>query len=228
MIGIIGAMEVEIKRLKKIMDTNKEYVKLGRKFYKGTINGVSVVLAISGVGKVNAAVTTSIMCESFKTQYIINIGVAGGIEPLKPLDIIIVDKLCYHDVDLTAIGYEKGKLPDTSKIFYANEEIMQIAEVVANEHNLDYHIGSVASGDLFATDIDCLKGLNEDIIAIEMEGAAIAHVCKMYHIPFVSLRVISDIIGSHDQAIAFNLVEEKAADLASLFVIGLLKEVKIV
>lgn len=226
MVGIIGAMEVEIKSLRALMKSAKEYDKLGRKLFVGKINDIEVVLAVSGVGKVNAAVTTSIICESFNVEYIINLGVAGGVEPLESLDMVIADEICYHDVDLTAIEYEKGKLPDFPKMFKADEDIRAIAEMLAVDNDVKYHIGNIASGDLFATNLNCLKDLNENIIAIEMEGAAIAHTCTMYHIPFVALRVISDVIGSKNQAVSFNLVEDKAAHMASMFVLGLLKEVK--
>ena len=224
MIGIIGAMQVEIEGLCSLIEncTTKEL--FGRKFYSGYIRGKEVVVVESGIGKVNAAVTTSILCDNYNIDIIINTGVAGGIGNIKTFDLVISDKLLYHDFDLTPIGYKKGVIPGTGKMFEANKTIINICENIAKEKGISYHIGNIASGDIFATNPNIIDGLEMNILAVEMEGAAIAHTAKIYDKPFIALRVISDILGSKNQEISFNQVEKKAAEYASLFVFEIMNK----
>ncbi len=218
MIGIIGAMQVEIERLCSLIENCETKELFGRKFYCGIIRKKEVVVVESGIGKVNAAVTTSILCNNFNIDLIINTGVAGGVGDLKPFDLIISDKLMYHDFDLTPIGYKKGVIPSTGKTFDTSIEARSICEAIAKEKNISYKIGNIASGDIFATNPSIVNDLELDIKAVEMEGAAIAHTAKIYNKPFVALRVISDILGTENQGVSFNQVEKKAAEYASLFV----------
>ena len=107
MIGIIGAMEEEVEILKSAIE-NKETIKKAHViFYKGHLEGKEIVLAQSGIGKVNAAITTALMINDFKPDLIINTGSAGAIDPnLNIGDIIISNKVYYHDVNATAFGYK--------------------------------------------------------------------------------------------------------------------------
>ena len=218
MIGIIGAMQVEVEGLCSLIENCVTKELFGRKFYQGFIRGKEVIVVESGIGKVNAAITTSIMCNNFNVDLIINTGVAGGVGDLKTFDLIIGDKLVYHDFDLTPIGYKKGVIPSMGKTFDTSESVRKICENIAKEKNISYKIGNIASGDIFATNPNIIDGLEMDIKAVEMEGAAIAHTAKIFDKAFIALRVISDILGSKNQEVSFNQVEKKAAEYASLFV----------
>ena len=224
MIGIIGAMQVEIDELVPLI-SNLETKKINnRTFYVGKIEKYDVVVVECGVGKVNAAITTTMLLENFKIDFIINTGVAGGVKGVKSLDLVIGDKLVYHDFDITALGYKKGVIPGYGKEFDTDSNIRKVVETIAIENNISYKVGNIASGDLFVTSKDVINGLDMDISAVEMEGCAIAHTAKIFNVPFVSIRVISDIIGEENQGTAFNLVEKKAADYSSLFVLKIIKK----
>lgn len=223
MIGIIGAMKVEVENLCSLIGGLKVENHRGRDFYVGTIFGVEVVVVESGVGKVNAAVTSTILMEKYDVNLIINTGIAGGVTGVDVFDLVIGKTLVYHDFDLSPIGYQKGVIPGIGREFTTDEHIRSVCEVIAKRNGVKYVIGNIASGDVFATNANILDGLGLDIQAVEMEGAAIAHTCKIYNKPFISLRIISDILGSKEQTDNYNLVEKKAAEYAIIFVCEIIK-----
>ena len=223
MIGIIGAMQVEIDELVPLIQNLKTKKINNRTFYVGNIENKEVVVVECGVGKVNASITTTMLLENFKIDYIINTGVAGGIG-VNPLDLVIGDKLVYHDFDISPLGYEKGVIPGLGKIFNTDSNIRDLIETIVKVNNISYKVGNIASGDIFATNKDVINGLGMEISAIEMEGCAIAQTAKIYGIPFISIRVISDIIGENNQSVSFNLVEKKAAYYASFIVLKIIKK----
>ena len=227
MIGVIGAMKVEVDNICKALTSYEIKQIAGRDFYVGNLYNLPIVVVESGIGKVNAAVTTAIMCENFDVDVIINTGVAGGVSGVKPLDLVIGKDLVYHDMDVSALGYKKGEVPHEGITFSTDEKIRNLCVDIAKENNINYKVGNIASGDLFATKKECINGLDMQITAVEMEGAAIAHTCKMFNIPFISLRVISDILESNEQAISFNKVESEAANKAVMFVCEILKKISI-
>ena len=218
MIGIIGAMQVEVEGLCSLIENCTTKDLFGRRFYIGTIRNKDVVVVESGVGKVNAAITTTLLCSNFDIDLIINTGVAGGLGDVKTLDLVISDKLVYHDFDLTPIGYQKGVIPKLGKTFDTDLNVRNICENIAKAKGISYKVGNIASGDIFATNPNIIDGLDMDIKAIEMEGAAIAHSAKVFNKSFIALRVISDILGSKNQGVSFQQVEKKAAEYAILFV----------
>ena len=223
MIGIIGAMRVEIEGLCSLIDKCVVKKYNNKDFYTGYINNVGVVVVECGIGKVNAAITASILCEKFNIDYIINTGLAGGIN-VNTFDMIIGDKLVYHDFDITALSYKKGVIPNLGKEFETDKLLKDISIKIAKEKGIPYHVGNIASGDLFATNINILDGLDMDIKAVEMEGCAIAHTAKIFNKPFIVLRVISDILNSNNQSASYNEVEKKAADYAIIFVFEIIKK----
>ena len=227
MIGIIGAMKVEVDNIVALITDRKIKEIAKRRFFIGKISDIDVVVCECGVGKVNAAVTTSIMCENFDLSFIINTGVAGGIDKVKPLGIVIANDLCYHDFDLSPIGYKKGVIPNLGKIFNTDDKLRDLCIKIAEMNNFEYTIGNIASGDIFATKKNIIDGLDMEIVAVEMEGAAIAHVCNLYSVPFVSLRVISDILEAENQTVSFNEVEKQAAEKALLFVCEIIRKIAI-
>jgi len=209
MIGIIGAMKEEIDSIILEVTDLKEVRERVRTFYTGKINNKEVVIVLAGIGKVNAAITTSLLIENFNVKNIINIGVAGGQNDVKHKDIIVSKEVLYHDVDVTAFQskYVRGQIPGSKPLFYADEVLLLKTQKVLNNLQMDYKIGKIASGDQFVYSKDTISKVNElysDIYAIEMEAGAIAHTATIYNVPFIIYRSISDIIDDQNQHIDFN------------------------
>lgn len=197
-IGIIGAMDEEIKLLKQNMKVNDEVVKATIRFYVGTFQGKEVVVCKSGVGKVNAAITTQILIDHFQVSNVIFTGVAGAVDPTLNIgDIVISTSAIQHDLDASALGFKKGEVPmfAYSSDFPANERLIVLAEKGA-ESLEGVHVvkGRILSGDQFIADQEKVAYLAElfDGKCVEMEGASVAHVCMLNNIPYVVIRSMSD------------------------------------
>ncbi|TCS81301.1 5'-methylthioadenosine/adenosylhomocysteine nucleosidase [Tepidibacillus fermentans] len=196
-IGIIGAMDEEIELFQEGMSHLQQKKKASILFYEGEMNGKSVVLCKSGIGKVNAAVTTQILIDEFKVDRIIFTGVAGALHPdLDIGDIVISTAAQQHDVDVTPLGYEKGIIPDQEKsVFEADQQLISLAKKASEEVNEGkVFTGLILSGDQFIADRDQVRELYEtyDGMCTEMEGASVAQVCHMNLVPFVIIRSMSD------------------------------------
>lgn len=201
-IGIIFAMKEELDALKKYLVLNNEYEIFNLKFYEGTISDVEVVLVQSGIGKVNAARTTQILIDNIKVDYIFNIGVAGGLDSsLSVGDIVIGEKLIQHDFDITAFGHNKGYIPDVGDFIEADTYLINIAnEVLKSDKEVSVKHGIIASGDIFCSESWMSEKINKkfNALACEMEGASIAQVCYLCHVPFLILRSISDVPNNNN------------------------------
>lgn len=204
--GIIGAMDEEIEYIKQHIENKQTYEIANSLFIEGEINGKQVILVKSGIGKVNAAMTTTMLIERFQPTYIINTGSAGGFERgLKVGDVIVGKELVYHDVDVTAFDYKFGQVPKLPPTFKSDEQLVDKAITVLEELNIGYRSGLIATGDSFMSDAERvaqLKKMFPQLLASEMEGTAIAQVCYQYEIPFIVIRSLSDIAGK-DAEITF-------------------------
>lgn len=229
-IAIIGAMDIEIANFKSMMKNKKEYTIAGTNFYKGKILGKNVILLKSGIGKVNAALGAAIAIERFKVDSIIFTGVAGGVNPSFEIgDIVISKNLVEHDYDVTGL---RGKHPIAkgthNGYFNANKELISLAkksaEKIMNKKNI--HVATIATGDQFITDNKKVKWLYESFEAgaVEMEGAAVAHVALIYKIPFVVIRTLSD-KADESANIDFNKFLVSAAEHSINIVSGMLKNI---
>lgn len=198
MIGIIGAMDIEIKMLIDTMQNIKQMKKAGMTFYTGSLEDKDVILVKCGIGKVNAAICTQVLIDDFKVDAIVNTGVAGGLlDHMKVCDVVISTKLIEHDMDVTALGYKAGQIPDMDlSIFKADPDMIDIAEKASKKtlkNNVVYK-GVILSGDQFINSTEKAEFLKKtfDGCAVEMEGAAIAHTAYLNNIPFVIIRGLSD------------------------------------
>lgn len=227
-VGIIGAMEVEVERLKKDMVIQREVKKAGMEFCEGILMGQPAVVVRSGIGKVNAAVCTQILVDEFQADVIINTGIAGSLNAQIDIgDIVISTDVVHHDMDAVHFGYEPGQIPQMNVFsFAADQELIERAEQVCCEVNPEIHVfrGRVVSGDQFVAD----KAVKEKITAqfqgfcTEMEGAAIAQASYLNGVPFVILRAISD--KADDSATEdYPTFERKAAEHCVNLVEGLLR-----
>lgn len=199
-VGVIGAMEEEVNLLRDEIQSPETTVIANIELIKGTIGNHEVVLVKSGIGKVNAAIATTLLLENFKPDVVLNTGSAGGfLENLEIGSVVISDEVCHHDVDVTAFGYAHGQVPnlpatfksDTSLIDHAKEAVEALGE-----HR--YAIGLIASSDSFMSDADHVERVQQlfpNMIAAEMEAAAVAQVCHQFGTPFVVIRALSDIAG---------------------------------
>jgi adenosylhomocysteine nucleosidase len=203
MIGIIGAMNEEITEILSHCKEIEVMEKASRKFYKGKIDHIQVIVALAGIGKVNAALTTTLLIENFNVDYIINLGVAGGVNGSNHKDIVIGREIVYHDVDVTKFGnYVRGQVPGSEAFYIADPALVESAEKAVKNHHLAYHIGRIASGDQFVYQKNIIDGVNrlyDDIYAVEMEAAAIAHIATIYQKPFLIIRSISDVLEDLNQ-----------------------------
>ncbi|HBE07810.1 MAG TPA: 5'-methylthioadenosine/adenosylhomocysteine nucleosidase [Lachnospiraceae bacterium] len=207
-IGIIGAMDVEVAKLKADMEVSRVVEKASMEFYEGKLNGKDVVVVKCGIGKVDAGNCVQILCDLFDVTHVINTGVAGSLDAAIDIgDIVVSEDAVFHDVDVTPLGYEVGEMPGVgTKFFPADqtlvEDIKKAAEVISSKvgsgdtvaDNITLHFGRVCSGDQFLAD-DQKKNWIVDTFGGkcgEMEGAAIAQAAYLNKIPFVIIRAISD------------------------------------
>lgn len=227
MIGIIGAMEVELETIKKYVDNLQAETKSIRTFYTGTIHNHPVVIVQAGIGKVNAAVTTTLLLEHYNVSAVINIGVAGGQNGVSHKDVVISNSVGYHDVDVTSFGkYVHGQMPGHEALFPANKELIEHTKTILDKLEMSYQIGTIVSGDQFVTSKETIKHVNKlysDIYAIEMEAASIAHTCTIFDTPFIIYRSISDVLDDATQSQDFDKFVEEASINATKVLLELLQ-----
>jgi adenosylhomocysteine nucleosidase len=208
MIGIIGAMEDEVTLLKEALeDIHLESIG-AYEFYRGLLEKKPVALLRCGIGKVNAAVGCALLIDHCKPDLVINTGSAGGIDPsLSFGDVVISEGLVYHDVDVTAFGYAAGQLPGMPVVLEIPEDLIRRGEAAVDSLKQEgllpadfaHRRGLIGSGDVFMHEAGRIAGLRAafpDIKAVEMEGAAIAHACRLLGTPALIIRSLSDIAGS--------------------------------
>ena len=197
-IGIIGAMELEVEALKEQMDVKNIVEKASMKFYEGTLRGKDVVIVQCGIGKVNAGICVQILADLFQVDAVINTGVAGSLRAeINIGDIVVSTDACEHDMDVTALGYKQGIIPQMKESFFkADRQLVEAAIEVCREVNpdIDVYEGRVLSGDQFISGEEIKNKLIDlfDGFCTEMEGAAIAHAAFLNEIPYVVIRAISD------------------------------------
>ena len=228
-IGIIGAMAEEIAYLKEKIEIVTTKSVIGQQFYVGKYNGNGIVLVISGIGKVNAAVYTQVLIDHFGVDYVINTGVAGAIDPaLRIGDILISTDAVQHDMDVSALGDPVGTIPRLAESYFkADETLVRLAQEAGAETAEGYQIllGRVASGDQFIGTKDGKDRIRKTVQGdcAEMEGAAIAHACWLNRIPFVIIRAISD--GADEEAdLSYEQFVLLAAKRSSLLVERMLEK----
>lgn len=196
MIGIIGAMEIEVNALKAKLSNPMSKKISSVEFVSGKLHGKDVVVATCGVGKVFAAITAEAMILEYSPDIIINSGVAGSLsEELGIADIAIANKVCQHDMNTTPLGDPPGLLSGINLVdIPASDRGVQILKNAVETLNIPYKIGEIASGDLFVDTICQKKKIADKFgaIACEMEGASIGQVCYVNGVEFAVLRAISD------------------------------------
>lgn len=230
--GIIGAMSEEIIELKNSMLDIEEIKINSLIFFRGKLCGKEVVLVESGIGKVNAAISTTLLINEFKVEKIIFTGVAGAVNPkVNVTDIVIATDLVESDMDVTAGGnYKLGEIPRMKNSYFKPDPyLFTVANSVAIKlfSKEKVFAGRIISRDEFVASTEKVKKLREIFNAecVEMEGAAVAHVCEILNIPFIILRSISD-KADNEAGLTFEEFVKIAAKNSKLIVEGILNNIK--
>lgn len=203
-IGIIVAMDKELQLLLPLLQQSSTSSIHGFTFHSGTIGNHSIVAMKCGIGKVNAALGTATLIDSFSPSLVINTGVAGGTGGNAGiLDLVVGTRIAYHDV-WCGPGTEWGDAAECPRYFQTAKAISSL-KCLADGNGVKH--GLVCSGDIFVSDPEVvarIRSLYPDVDAVDMESAAIAHTCHLRNVDFACLRVISDTPGADDNIAQYN------------------------
>jgi len=196
-LGIIGAMAVEVELLKSQLKNLSATEKAGMQFYCGELNSLPVVIVQCGVGKVNAAICTQILCDYYSVTHIVNTGVAGSLKAELDIgDLVVSQDAVHHDMDVTYLSYPVGQVPGLDVRAFPADRMLMAAALEAAQAVIPGHcsLGTVASGDQFVASREKKEQIlaNTNASCTEMEGASIAHTAWRNQVPFVIIRAISD------------------------------------
>ncbi len=202
MVGLIGAMAVEVESLMAQLE-NKQEQRIGMDvFVSGTLFGKEAVLAVCGPGKINAALCAQSMIQAYHPEWVLNLGVAGaGAEGVSIGDMVIATAAVQHDCDTSPIGDPVGLVSKINLVELPCDAALRARLVKAAKAlgDVNVHEGIIATGDQFINKGDVRKRIHDlfDAKAVEMEGAAVAHACYMHGVPCGVLRSISDQADGH-------------------------------
>lgn len=212
-IGIIAAMVQEMNTLEKAMLHKETIEKANQIFYRGTIGKNEVTLVQSGIGKVNAAIATTLLIELFDAEVVLNTGSAGGIgQGLSIGDLVISSELAHNDADARVFGYQFGQIPQMPSRYQASKPLIDTMQEAAAATHWETEEGLIVSGDSFISrqeQKDRIKKWFPDVLVTEMEGAAVAQTCYQFDVPFVVIRALSDTAGE-DANVSFDTFIEAA------------------
>lgn len=231
-IAIICAMDKERESFLSILNNIEVTHILNQEFLDGTYHSNKIIITVCGIGKVNAAIISTLLLEHFNPDLVINSGIAGGYNrTLKTLDVLVCDKIVYSDVDMTSDDFSEvkyGQLQDMPPYFMTDRVIFESFKKL----NIGpfIHYGDIASGDQFVTDYKKVSTLIQDhlsdynIFACDMESASIAHTCFLFKKPVFIVRAISDIIGSN-VPLEYTSFSNKASNEAMKIVMAIIDEI---
>ena len=227
-IGIIGAMSQEVAQLKAMLEDCETRHHVGSTFHCGRLHDVEVVILQSGIGKVNAAVGTTLLLDMYQPEAVINTGSAGGFgEGLEIGDVVVSSEVRHHDVDAVVFGYEHGQVPQMPAAYLPDAKLVELArQSVEAMNEVRVTEGLIATGDVFMACPELVAQTRSrfpTMLAAEMEAAAIAQTCHLYGCPFVVIRALSDIAGGGDNHLSFEEFLAKAADHSTRMVSGMIQ-----
>ena len=226
-VGIICAGDREVAPFLPVISECKTTEKAMLKFYEGTISNVEVVVLFSGVCKVNAAIATQILIDTYHVNTIINAGVAGGMnEKLEIFDTVISTEVAYHDVAPNILTEFHPWLETV--FFKADKGLLNVAKKAVDKLEQNYKVfwGRMVTGEAFVAD-EGREKINEQFepLTVDMETASIAHVCYVNNIPFIAVRSITD-TASHSGTGHFEENCEKASRIAKDITVAILTELR--
>lgn len=205
--GIICAMPEEIKELTASLSDKQVETIGGKDYLQGKISNQEVVLVESGIGKVEAGITTEHLITDFNVDVVINSGSAGGIgQGLHVGDVVISSETAYHDVDARAFDYVYGQLPSKKPRFKASEKWGKALEKAGEQTGRNVKRGLIVSGDQFIASKDAIAKILHyfpEALSSEMEGAAVGQVATDHDVPYVVVRAMSD-TGDEGAGVSFD------------------------
>ena len=195
-IAIIAAMEEELAPIQNQLTNSSRQTIGSAGLDRGQISGIEVVLVHAKIGKVNAAVATTLAIQLYQPICMINVGTLAALDLKYRIgSIVLAESMAYHDVDVTKFGYKHGQIPRMPLNYSSSHALLNLFEKTAQENKLVFHRGSIATGDQFIAHPDQLNRIQAmfpNVIAVDMETAAIAHVAHLFNIPFISVRGVTD------------------------------------
>ena len=222
-IGIIAAMEPEIQFTISALEDKIEQLNSNITFYEGTIGNHKVIVSLSGIGKVNSAINTTVLINNFKPDVIINSGIAGGSKVLSTFVFVIADKLTYSDFDCQVFNYEFGQVPQMPLYYFSDSNLKEKLEAYLTSKNISFKNSIVLTADSFRLSASEIKNNVSTSFATEMEGTSIAQTCYKLNTPFLSFRIISDILDSENHIEEYNEFEKKSAQLSSEVIVNFIQ-----
>ena len=220
MIGIIGAMDIEVNSFKELMTDKKTETISGIEYVSGKLWDKTVVIAVSGVGKVNAAICTQTMCLKYSPEFIINSGVAGGLEKsLNICDVVVASAVIQHDMDTSPLGDPVGFISGINIVdIPCDTNISNTLFDASTENGIHTLMGKIVSGDQFINSSEKKKYLVDtfNAYACEMEAASVGHVAYKNNVPFCILRSISDNADGSSHLSYTEFVEAAAKNLVKV------------
>lgn len=243
-VAVLGAFSDEIEMLTDSLENESTEIRGGIKFIRGELSGKNVVIAYTGIGKVNAAMTTTLILEHYNPSQVIFTGIAGGINPdVKPADLVVSERCVHHDLvyyyEDSLVSYQPRNPIDSIPnpvFFFADTSMLNTLKSLAEQIELlpvgsgidqfkpKIVFGTIATGDAFIAskqkNLELYERFNAD--AVEMEGAAVAQICHQRKVPFIIIRSVSD---SADENALVDIEEFylTAAKNANLLVLELLR-----
>ncbi|HEL2056100.1 TPA: 5'-methylthioadenosine/adenosylhomocysteine nucleosidase [Streptococcus suis] len=226
--GIIAAMPQELKILVEHLQDKVEVTVLGRTYYQGRMGQHEVVLVQSGIGKVMSAMSVAILADRFAVDAIVNTGSAGAVaDGIAIGDVVVATHLAYHDVDVTAFGYAYGQMAGQELYYPADQVLLEQLTSVLAEQEITSHLGLIVTGDSFIAGQDKIASIKEhfpEVLAVEMEGAAIAQAAVNTGKPFLVIRAMSD-TAQGDANITFDEFIIQAGERSAQTLIVFLEQV---
>lgn len=229
-VGIVAAMAEEVALLSEMLNQSNLIGSGGFSFWQGELQGVEVGVTLCGIGKVNAAVGTTMLLDKFSPDYLINIGVAGGFARQVEIgDIVIATEVRHYDADATIFAYEPGQIPRMPPAYSADPMLVELAARACTFlEGVAVHRGSILSGDTFVhtrDQVDSISAKFPGAMAVEMEGAAVAQTGYLFKVPFVLIRSISDNVHEPDNSRAYRQALTRAASNSVGTVLHMLKHI---
>jgi len=227
-IAIMGAMPEEIEPLLERVENINRVEYANNSYYEATYKGKELVIAYSKIGKVFSSLTASTLLEKFECSTLLFSGVAGAINPeLNIGDLIIAEKLCQHDLDISIFGHAYGFVPEGAVFVHSDEKLRDIAKEVASKNGLKVVEGTIATGDQFVASNERKEFIetNFQADALEMEGASVAVVCDALDVPFFVLRAISD-TANDDAGVDFDEFMIDSAKISANFILDMVESIE--
>jgi len=232
-IALIGAMQEELSAVLALMQESSCETVAGRQFWQGHLHGHAVVAVLSGIGKVAAAITATVLIEKFQVHRILFTGVAGGLAPqAKVGDVVVGTELLQHDMNASPL-FPQYEVPLLGCARFQADTQMTQCLIESAAHALpqaQVHAGLIISGDQFvasASESQRLQSEISDALAVEMEGAALAQVCHAYGIPLAVVRTLSDRADDQAHVDFLQFVKTVASPYSAAIVSEFLKRFRI-